>query len=200
MYFYSFIKHYKEEDESKDHIHLLMHPNGQVEADEILKYLEEFDPLNPTKPLRCRPPHKCNSFGDWYLYCLHDSKYLVAHGSQSRKYHYNREDFIVSDEDEFNELIHTIDYKKMYGTQVFFEAVENGDSIIEMVRKGIIPIQQYGQYRRFMTDVFEENMNQTYRGLHVGHEEKPQIEATTGELNEDDPDNDSFSPVDDLPF
>lgn len=182
LYFYTFIFHYREEDENKDHIHLLMHPNGQVETDKILKYLEEFDPDNPDKPLRCRPPHKCNSFGDWYLYGLHDPKYLLAHGFQTRKYHYTLADMITSDMDELIDLIHTIDYKKMYGNQQFFQAMEDGESILDMIKKGIIPMQQYGQYARFFYDLAAGNLNQTFRGGYLGHEDAPKIDPETGEV------------------
>ena len=159
-----------------------MHPNGQVETDKVLKHLEEFDPNNPDKPLRCRPPHKCNSFGDWYLYGLHDTKYLLAHGYQTRKYHYTQGDMITSDTDELVDLIHTIDYKKMYGNQNFFQAMEDGESILDMIKKGIIPMQQYGQYARFFFDLAQGNLNQTFRGERLGHEDPPKIDPTTGEI------------------
>ena len=180
LYFYAFVPHLKEEDETKEHIHLLMHPNGQVETDKILRYLEEFDSLHPDKPLRCLTPHKTNSFGDWYLYGLHDTKYLLAHGYQARKHHYVREDFVVSNDDEFNELIHTIDYKKMYGNQVFWQALEDGMPVLEMLQRNIIPMQQYGAYSRFFFDYTQGNLNQTFRGSSVGHED----------LNENDLKND----------
>lgn len=182
LYFYCFVFHYKEDDERKDHIHLLLHPNGQIDTDKVLKFLEEFDPLTPDKPLRCRPPHKCNSFGDWYLYGLHDTKYLLAHGYQTRKYHYQQSDMICSDTDELVDLIHTIDYKKMYGNQNFFQALEDGESILEMIKKGIIPMQQYGQYARFFFDLANGSLNQTFRGEHSGHDPKPEIDPTTGEI------------------
>lgn len=182
LYFYAFVFHYREEDESKDHIHLLLHPNGQVETDKVLKHLEEYDPNNPDKPLRCRPPHKCNSFGDWYLYGLHDTKYLLAHGYQTRKYHYTQGDMITSDTDELVDLIHTIDYKKMYGNQNFFQAMEDGVSILDMIKQGIIPMQQYGQYARFFFDLAQGNLNQTFRGVHLGHDDPPKIDPKTGEI------------------
>lgn len=183
LYFYAFIYHYKEKDESKDHIHLLMHPNGQVETDKILKHLEEYDPNMPDKPLRCRPPKKSNSFGDWYLYGLHDKKYLLAHGYQARQYHYKFEDMHTSDIDEFNELIHTIDYRKMYGNMNFFQAMEEGDSILDMIKKGIIPMQQYGAYSRFFFDLASGNLDQTFRGTHKGHDDiPPNVDPETGEI------------------
>lgn len=190
LYFYSFIRHYKEEDEAKAHIHLLLHPNGQVDTDKVLKHLEEFDPSMPDKPLRCRPPHKCNNFGDWYLYGLHDTKYLLAHGYQMRKYHYEQSDMVTSDIDELTELIHTIDYKKLYGNQIFFQALENGESIFEMVKRGVIPMQQYGQYSRFFFDLASGSLNQTFRGGHIGHD-STEIDPDTGELK-------NLSDVDDI--
>lgn len=181
LYFYAFVPHHKEEDETKDHIHLLMHPNGQIDTDKILRYLEEFDSLHPDKPLRCLTPRKSNSFGDWYLYGLHDTKYLLAHGYQTRKHHYVREDFVVSNYDEFNELIHTIDYKKMYGNQVFWQALEDGMPVLEMLQRNIIPMQQYGQYSRFFFDYTQGNLNQTFRGSSVGHDELKQVDFIESE-------------------
>lgn len=162
-----------------------MHPNGQVETDKILKHLEEFDPTMPDKPLRCRPPRKSNCFGDWYLYGLHDTKYLLAHGFQARRYHYKQDDMHCSDLDELIELIHTIDYKKMYGNQNFFQAMESGESILDMIKKGIIPMQQYGQYAKFFYDLSSGALNQTFRGYYSGHEDPPlKVDPDTGEILE----------------
>ena len=178
IYFYGFIFHKKEEDEKRDHIHLLINPNGKVDCDKILKTLEEYDPNNPTLPLRCKPPRKTNSFADWYLYNLHDIDYLKAHG-QARKYHYTKEDFITNDTEELDDLIRSIDYRKMYGNRNFFSGLEKGRTIFEMVEDGTIPIQQYNAFANFIRDNIQYNIDRTFRGLNTGalHEHDPLIDV-----------------------
>lgn len=182
LYWFSFVYHYKEEDERKDHIHVLFWPNGTVDTDKVLKLLEEYDPSNPTLPLRCRPPHKTNVFGDWYLYNKHDPKYLKAHGQQERKYQYQREDFITSDDDELDDMIHQIDYKKMYGNMAFLDGLDEGKSVVQMVREGIVPIQQYGQHAKFAYDMVDQALGRTFRGDRTTH--TPLFDPTTGEIME----------------
>lgn len=184
LYFYAFFFHYAEEDEKKEHIHLLLRPNGQCDTDKVLEYLAEYDSQHPDKPKRCQAPRKCNSFGDWYLYGLHDPKYLAAHGWQERKHHYTKDDCICSDTDELNELIHTIDYKKMYGNGLFWQAIEDGESVLDMVKKGIIPMQQYGAYSRFFYDLTCGNINATFRGDRKGHEEDEEDNPPTATAEE----------------
>lgn len=157
-------------------------PNGTIETDKLLKKLEEYDPNNPLQPLRCRPPHKTNVFGDWYLYNKHDTKYLLAHGHQTRKYHYDRKDFITNDDDEFDDLIHTIDYRKMYGNQAFFDGLNVGKSVVDMVQEGVIPIQQYGQFAKFAFDYTEQSLQRTFRNGNTTH--TPLVDENTGKYYE----------------
>lgn len=168
IYFYVAVYHYPEEDESKAHWHLLMYPNGQVDTDVLFKRLEEYDPNKPLQPLRCLMPNKTNSFGDWYLYALHDKKYLRAHGNQDRKYTYSDADFLCSNFDELNELKHTIDYRKLYGNQGFLEGLAEGKSLLQMVQEGTIPMQQYLPHRALFTDIFE-GVSSTVRGVSETH-------------------------------
>ena len=41
--FFAFVKHFKEADEKKDHIHLIIFPNGQYQTDALKDYLAEPD-------------------------------------------------------------------------------------------------------------------------------------------------------------
>lgn len=157
IYYYQFIYHYKEEDEAKDHIHLYVVPNGQRDTDFILNQLVEFDALNPLMPLRCLMPRKSNTYADWYLYSLHDARYLALKG-QTRQYHYAIEDFIVSNADEFKELRDSIDYNKLFKNARFFEALERGVSLPDMVASGIIPAQQYQAYKSIAFDSFDSSL------------------------------------------
>lgn len=166
--FYAFVYHYKEQDERKDHIHLIVFPNGQYQTDALQDYLLEPDLKDLTqKPLGIMP---CQSskWGDWYLYCSHDSAYLASKG-QVRQYHYNEEDFYSSDSDYLHELIHTIDRTKYAKTQDFVNQVKMGVPLGEMLLKGQIPAPQFNQWKAMYEFLkFDEtfrNGNETHTPL-----------------------------------
>lgn len=169
--FWAYINHLPEEDEKKAHKHLLIIPNGQFDTSQLIDYLNEYE-NGASKPLTCIASHKVNSFGDWYYYNLHDSKYLSMKG-QSRKHTYEMGDFIVSDSDYFLELVHNIDMTKLFRSQRFFEGLDNGLSIIEMVKHGIIPIQQVSAFMNIATMYGSDNLNRNGRQTHTPKEDTP---------------------------
>ena len=179
--FWSFIEHLPEEDETKKHKHLYLVPNGRVDTEQIRNYLTEIDPSMPLeKPLKCLPC-KSSKFADWYLYGLHDVRYLASKG-QSRKYHYTQQEFIVSDNDFFVEEVHTIDMSKLNRLDALVNAVDNNVPFELLVRNGVVPLQQYVGYERAYRLLSGYN---TYRNNSIGHDEY--VDMTTGEV-EFDPD------------
>lgn len=142
--FFSFVYHFHEADEKKDHIHLYVVPNGKINTDRFLELFNEVDPTNPTKPLRCLP---CDSskFPDWFLYCSHDTAYLLSK-MQSREFSYAREDFVNSDDMIFNEFIHRIDFSKLLRQQIFVEAASRQEPFANLIAKGVVPIQMTNNY------------------------------------------------------
>ena len=83
----------------KDHFHVYIEPHKQVDTMDIQEASKEYDPKYPDKPLKCinfRP----SDWDNWVWYNLHDTVYLMSKGEQ-RQYQYSKEDFIYSDEDEF---------------------------------------------------------------------------------------------------
>lgn len=176
--FYAFVYHYREEDERKDHIHLICFPNGQYQTDSLATYLQEPDPSNPLgKPLGIMPC-KSSKWADWYLYCSHDVAYLATK-MQTRKYHYVEADFRTSEPDYLHELIHTIDRSKYVKTQDFVKAVGEGRTLFDMVTSGQIPAPQFLQWSK-MYDFIKENT--VYRDDRESH--TPLIDKDTGELIE----------------
>lgn len=183
--FFAWVSHYAEEDEKKPHKHLLIVPNGKVDTDALLDFLIELDPSNPEKPLKCLPP-KSSKFGDWYLYACHDSRYLAQKG-QSREYHYEKNDFVVSDSDYFTELIHEIDMTKLYRYDKIKNAVDCGDSFTDLLASGIVPIQQISAFYKAYELLLE---NKTFRASKANHEidcasGKVLIDCDTGEVLDD---------------
>ena len=151
--FYAFIKHRPEIDERKEHIHLYCEPAGLVDTDMIKNFLEEIDPLEPLKPIRILPCRK-SQFDDWFLYAIHDEKYL-AHKGQMRKYYYRTEDIETSNIDYLLELKNTINFNKIYKNSAIVDAIVAGIPFADLVARGALPIQQYTQAKAFYNDYAE---------------------------------------------
>lgn len=96
-----FMYHFKEEDESKDHIHLWIMPNGTLNTMVLDKEFFEYDGIHE-KPLRCRDWHS-SDLDNWILYTMHHKEYLWIEKHQTRKYHYSYDDFIVSSDIDFED-------------------------------------------------------------------------------------------------
>lgn len=174
--FYGFIEHLPEEDEKKVHKHLYIVPNGQINTDEIMDYLLEFDPKNPAKPLGCIPFHS-SKFTDWYLYSIHDKDYLASKG-QTRKYSYTKEEVIVSDSDFFNEEIHRMDLSKLSKVKALRNAVEGGVPFEQLLMTGQIPVQQVYAFKQTY-DMISNYLERTSRN---GKESHQKIDPVTGEI------------------
>lgn len=203
--FYTFVYHYAEEDEKKDHIHLLCIPNGTIQTDSITDLLEEFDPTHPIDPLGVKP-WTSSKFGDWFLYCSHDTAYLASKG-QVRKHHYPESDFVSSDSDYLHELVTTIDRSKYAKTQDFIEAIQRGVPFEEMCIKGQIPAPQFNQWSAMYSYVAEGLIRRNGRVSHSPREELsspspgealPVVDPITGELQPAAARSLRFEPADDL--
>lgn len=94
---YQFIVH-KGEDGDKDHIHVRVEPNKKLDQMDLTDQLKEYVLDNP-KPLGCRP-WRPSKEEDWFLYAVHDDKYLklkYGGGDKGEKLPYNFQDIVVSD-------------------------------------------------------------------------------------------------------
>lgn len=148
--FYAFIYHFPEGEElgeKKAHRHLYVVPATMVDTFSINSRLQQVDIQNPDKPPLGCMPWKHSKFGDWYMYCLHDKDYLATQ-CQERKYHYAKDEFVVSNWDYFNELIHTSDLVKYKSFAKFRELVNSGVNFRELFSNGFIPVQQIVQYKK----------------------------------------------------
>ena len=161
--FYAFVEHYPEDDEKKKHKHLIIIPNGQVQTDQITDLLQEMDITNPLKPLGVMP-WRSSKWGDWYLYTCHDSAYLMSKG-QTRKHHYQEQDFTSSNYDYMHELITTIDRTKYVKSQEFYQKAVQGIPFIHLVGQGQVPMPQFNQYKAmydYIQDITFRNGRQTH--------------------------------------
>lgn len=175
--FWSFIMHRPEDDEAggKDHIHLYIEPSKIVQTDDLRKAFLEYDPQysvsdysedrvllhdNPddhvvdpdVKIVRKKKPRGCllfrnSKFSDWYLYGLHDKRYLSSKG-QSRKYHYSHDDIVSSDYDDLLFLSRSIDLISLSPYADMEEAQRNGVTFAEYFRRGTVPLPQVVLFER----------------------------------------------------
>lgn len=178
--FYSFIKHYAEEDECKAHIHLFIMPNGQIDTNAFCDYLVELDPLHIDTPFECLPC-RFSKFADWFLYACHDSAYLVTKG-QARKYHYKESEFTSSNADFLHELVSTIDNTKYRKTLDFVEKVKNGATFESFVVTGQIPAPQFNGWKSLYDCIKRDTISRNG----VSHSPLEAVVPETGEILEVD--------------
>lgn len=169
--FWAFINHIPEKDERKAHKHLFIIPSGTVDTFALSDILEEIDFTNPSMPPLGTIFWKHSKFVDWYLYALHDIDYLASKG-ESRMYHYNKSEFVVSEYDYFNELIHSCDFSQYTKHKKLREAVQSDISFRDLFANGFIPVQQIGQYSLAYNLLKYGDMyyDKTERNGRVGHE------------------------------
>lgn len=172
---FAFVKHYAEEDEKKDHLHVFFIPDGQIDTKSLGDLLREFDPTHPDKPLSVLP-FQSSKFPDWYLYASHNTEYLATKG-QSRKYHYQKSDFKTSNEDYLTELEHLIDRSKINNITVVREAVENKVPFCSLVKEGRIPVQLINQYQKVYDLIEHNNAIRNGKTTHT-----PIVDPDTGEV------------------
>lgn len=86
------------EDGDKDHAHVRIEPNKKLDPMDLTELLKEYDPKHD-KPLGVRP-WRPSQEEDWYLYAVHDEKYLklkYKSGERGEKLPYDYHDIIVPD-------------------------------------------------------------------------------------------------------
>ncbi|MBQ8429146.1 MAG: hypothetical protein IJX30_03510 [Clostridia bacterium] len=142
--FACYIEHMPEDDEKKAHKHVLFFPSGIVDTNIFFKEFAEKDPTN-AKPLGCTIAVS-SKFDDWYLYAVHDKRYLASKG-QARKHHYTYSQIRNTDEDFFREMVNNIDRSKFIGSERVINAVKDGMPFEELVLLGAVPIQLINQYK-----------------------------------------------------
>ena len=176
--FWAFIEHLPEEDEKKAHKHLYIIPQKLIDTQRIEKALQEIDLTDITaKPLGAIFPQS-SKFADWYLYGLHDKKYLAYKG-QKRKYHYNDNAFVVSCQDTFQELKNLIDYTEINRLSLIVEKAENGESLASIIKSTNIPLQLIGQVRQLYHIIINTSFD-VYRNDRKTH--SPKMDTETGEI------------------
>ena len=165
---YVFINHLAEVDEKKNHIHLWIKPNKLLDTMDLQKYLTEYDPKNPTKPLKCIDFH-LSKVDDFILYSQHYAPYLASKG-ESREYHYTKDDFVYYDEDTFEDLYnHAFKGSEWAKSNQILEALrDNKIDPSELILNGTLPLNMACSVKALLNMQSHYGL---YRAAHKNHEE-----------------------------
>ena len=121
--------------------------------------------FNFTKKFNSNKVFIWDSLLHWYMYILHDTRYLASKG-QSRKYHYSHSDIVASDYNNLNYLSKSIDMLKLSPYSSMLDAQKQGLSWQEYFMRGGIPIQQLNLFEKAWYLLLRED---TYRNGRQGH-------------------------------
>lgn len=142
--FACFIPHEPDTDQTKKHIHLYIEPAKLLQTMELQEQFNEARVSPNDKPLSCinfRP----SNWVDWYLYGLHDKRYLAYKG-QSRNVHYTKEQFWSTDTETFEDKIFFMDTSFLTSYDKIIDAIDNGLNLVQFCQKNAIPPEQVYRY------------------------------------------------------
>lgn len=175
--FWAFILHKPEDDEGgkKEHCHVYVEPAKMLQSDDLKAELNEFDPEHPDKPRGCIS-FNSSKFDPWYLYALHDKRYLASKG-QSRRFHYEHKDIVTSDEDDLTFKAKSIDMLSLSPYADMMDAQEQGLTWGEYFARGTVPLPQVRLFKEAWYSLLETS---TCRAGREGH--PMDVDVETGEV------------------
>lgn len=140
------IYHKAEEDEEKDHAHLVVMPSRQLDTNALSKEFHEIDLQKPDKPLGVIQWRFCSSLDDWLLYGIHDPGYLASK-AQVRRYHYSRDEMESTDPDLLGEQWREVNLAKYGLGEQVAAAAKEGVPWDNVLCSGLIPPAQWTFWR-----------------------------------------------------
>lgn len=179
--FWCFIVHAPEDDEGgkKQHSHVYVEPAKMLQTDDLREALKEFDPAHPNKPKGCLK-WTSSRFDTWYLYALHDKRYLASKG-QSRKFHYVHDDIRASDADDLLMMARSIDLVGLSPYADMLDAQKHGLTFAEYFSRGTVPLPQVALFERAWNLLRD---SATFRNGKENH--AMSVNEDTGEVIDDD--------------
>lgn len=165
--YYMLIQHKAEEDELKDHFHVFIRPNGQLDTMDLQMLLREYDEENPKKPLGCIH-FEYSDIDNWILYGLHYPPYLASK-MESRQYTYDKMHIISSDELSLEYYVHHAFKESKWAKdyQVLQVLTDGKIKPCELINSGAISLSQASQLNAYM--YMKTHYNSTERGGRKGH-------------------------------
>lgn len=133
--FACWIRHQPDEDDKKSHIHVYFEPSKRLQTDDLKDEFMELDPDNE-KPLGVTAKFYSSKWDDWYLYGLHDKKYLVKK-HLTRNVHYVKADMHPTDSDAFEYMVQHIDLSDAV-TNMLVDCAQGVESLPRLIATGQI--------------------------------------------------------------
>ena len=146
--FWCYIKHHKEEEELKDHIHLLMIPDTRLDTVNLDSHF--IEPVPNNLPLKCMLWHKVSCIYDWFLYAVHDPVYLKLKYAEDKKIHYDKLEFVTSDKDIFQDFwFKSFHEYSFWKSTKYLKFLNDGIGCREMVKKGYVDLNEMVNFHYF---------------------------------------------------
>lgn len=160
------IFHQPEEDEKKEHWHIVVKPNRRLDTSALRNLFIETI-AGEDKPLGVLPFRPTNRISDWILYSVHDTAYLIRKG-EVRKHSYSKVDFFATEPDLFDEDWNDCHRSEDNKLELLKEYASRGLDWCAVIELGVIPPNLYFAYRDMFNALKDK---QTFRNGRTGHDE-----------------------------
>lgn len=146
--FAMYIKHKAESNDKKDHFHVYLKPQKQIQTFDLEQSSLEFVSDNE-KPLKCMDFRISSSEYDWIMYAIHDKGYLAQKGLE-KECHYDLSDIQSTCEDTFNIILTRLQEERK-GTleERLMFCIGEGLNWKQIVSSGLIPLAKINNARIF---------------------------------------------------
>lgn len=175
---YIYIKHEKEVDEKKSHIHLWVKPNKTLDTMDLQEHFMELDLQHPDKKPLGVIDFRASKIDDWILYSQHYEPYLASK-AESREYHYSKDDFRYADEYSFEDYYYHAfkgsEWAKRYA--ILQQLCDGRIAKADLIKNGTVPLQLAPALRSF--EYLETHKGTLDRGSHSNHEEETEWKNKT---------------------
>lgn len=138
------ILHKPDSDEKKSHFHLVLQPNKRLNTEALRKEFVELS-SDSSKPLGVQP-FRVSKMSDWLLYAVHDRAYLLQKGLQ-RSIFYGFDDLQSTEPDFLLQQWREASEGENQRLKQVLDLVAAGEDFMSLVQRGVIPLNQYFQYR-----------------------------------------------------
>lgn len=162
--FAHWIYHQPEDDEKKGHFHLVLKPNRRLNTGALQNEFKE-PVAGEDKPLGVLP-FKNSKMQDWILYAVHDKAYLIRKNRQQRKFSYDQSEIKTTDSDLLEEDWREAHENEDSRVKQVIEMAENGVTWPEIIRLGVIPVNQLFQYKDIFFTCVDVKTNRRGREGH----------------------------------
>lgn len=155
--FWSYIKHKGELNNEilkreKEHYHVRIVPKQSIKINSLKDEFKEFVNIN-TEPLGIYigiENQNDSIFGFWYLYAIHDKKFLNSRGMKKEFIDYNPNDIITSNQQTLLYLISNIDYNTIYHDYNMKLYAKDGKRFSDLLDENLLQPSDYNIYNNLL--------------------------------------------------